>query len=201
MGVVSAAISSLNVLDHKIKSKNRNNNNNDDNNDDGNNSNDDDGDDNESDSSSITSIDHLENQYLQSPPKSAKRNSLKSPNFIPGSPFSQFNKYDQQSQSMSPSRRSSVQQYGTPGGNGSINNRRGSMASAVYKPPQILANYKNLCELRKRIGNKYGLDVIISAFSVTLGGFDRKIFIRPILLPIIQNNTKKNSENKKIKVL
>lgn len=169
MGIVSSAISSLNVLSYKFRSLYNINDGDDNKNNDG----------NESDGSSITSIDPNENRDFQSPPKSAKRNSVTSnTNFsnLPGSPYSQFNRNEQQ-QSISPTRRESI-----TGGS----NRRGSLASAVYKPPQILANYKNLSDLRKQLKNKYGSDVLISAFSVTLGGFDRKIFIRPILLPILQ---------------
>jgi hypothetical protein len=60
--------------------------------------------------------------------------------------------------------------------------RRGS-ASTTHQQPQLLADFKALLDLRKIVAAKYGQEITVAAFSVTLGAFDRKIIVHPIFLP------------------
>jgi hypothetical protein len=75
--------------------------------------------------------------------------------------------------SVSPIRRGSVQSRNSL--------RRGSRA----QPVQILADYRAIVNLRKALTNKFGSLTTVFAFSVLLGGFDRKLMIRPILTSTI----------------
>lgn len=110
---------------------------------------------------------------LLSPTKSMIRKTLVSPLKM-GSP----GRDSMTDRSLSPMRRGSVQS-------------RNSLRGARTQPGQILADYRALVNLRKMLTNKFGTLSTVFAFSVLLGGFERKLMIRPVLTATIPTSQSK----------
>lgn len=159
-GVVSLAISSLNVLNHQQNAE----------------ENEDDGETSEDSSESES----RSKRAAMSPPRTLGRNTVVSPLRM-GSPSTNLFL----DRGVSPPRRGSVQSRAS--------NRRGSMATC-----EPLADFRALSHFRKTIAKKYGSSKAIIAFSVFLGGFDRKILVRPLFAttipPPVVISAKKPSE-------
>jgi hypothetical protein len=159
--VISSGISCLNVLSQHVSSQEGN----EDNEDDDESSDDSTGEDHKRRGSRVASP-------LMSPTKTMIGKTLVSPLRM-GSPGRDSVAATDRSSFLSPMRRGSVQSRNSL--------RRGSRT----QPAQLLADYRALTNLRKTLANKFGSLTTVFAFSVLLGGFDRKLMIRPILTATI----------------
>lgn len=143
-GVVSSAVSCLNVLNHCQTEEPTEI-------------------DDDDDTSDDSNTSERRSKRVMSPPRALEQQTVRSPLRMGSPPKNLLSE-----RNLSPLRRGSVQ------------SRRGSLTS--FDP---LANFKALSHFRKAMAKKHGSLKTVFASSVFLGGFDRKILVRPLFTTTI----------------